>query len=207
MAENMKDNKIGLGKIGEQVLYSLFHSIFDRDHYRIKSNDYKNYNNGIGHGTDFKIWLGSCLLFDIEVKNWKLFSKPYGHDIIESEIIQRFRTSTAKYRILVISFIGLLSKSGLNLLKRNNIHVFSLDTLLGHKIFKSRLLYEIQAQLKQFITQLRQPIFNQIRLIDYTSNTVNCNTSHAILQTTDTPTDSSMDRIREYKDDTRTTLV
>jgi len=94
----MKANKIGLGLIAEKALVTILKSIF-RDSF-IQYNDFKNYNNGIGKGTDIKI----DHTFDIEVKNWRLYNKPYGHDIIQKEIVDRFQHSACRHKIVFISF-------------------------------------------------------------------------------------------------------
>lgn len=159
MKQYYDGKKIGLGKIGEMVLNSMLRGVFN-DGYRIKSNDFKNYNNGISKGVDFKIWLGSCLLFAIEAKNWRNFKKPYGKDIIENEIIARFRNCEAKYKVLIISFENLLSKEGHRMLRDAGIEVFSLNKLLGRKLFKNKLYFQLKVQLQQFINDLRAKVLD-----------------------------------------------
>lgn len=190
----MQSDKIGLGKINEIVLNSIFHSIFDSN-YRIKSNDFKNYNNGIGHGTDFKIWLGSLLLFEIEAKNWRDIGKPYGKEIVETEIIDRFHNSTAKHKILVISYDSLISKLGIDLLKRHNITVFSVDRLIGKKVFKSPLFYQIKAQLSTYLNGLRSVVVGRcVRLTEYV-NSQYSDTLDSVTINTDTRKQRNIDKI------------
>jgi len=151
-------NKELLGLINEKVLLAILSSVFKG--YKIKHNDFNRYQDGISRGVDFRVFERNKSLFDIEVKNWKLFNKPYGLDVIKLEILERFKNSCAKYKILIISFISLISTEGLSLLKRNNIHVFGVDRLIGKKFFdfKNRLFYELKAKFTKFLRSIPESL-------------------------------------------------
>lgn len=151
-------NKELLGLINEKVFLAVFMSLFKAtESFRIKHNDFNNYHDGISKGVDFRIFERNRSLFDIEVKNWKLFNKPYGLDVAEKEIVERFKNSCAVFKILIISFASLLSQPAIRLLRSHNIHVFSVDRLLGKKVFKTRFFYELRSKLAYFFHKLQKP--------------------------------------------------
>lgn len=147
-----QDYKIGLGKISEMLFYSLFCSLYPKNEgYSVKHVNWKKYN--YGHGVDLKVFEGCKQILGIECKNWRDLDRPYGTDIAETEIIDRFKHHGSGLKLLIISFIDLLTKQALQLLKQHGIHIIEVGKLIGKKDFKTRLFYELASKIRQTIKQ------------------------------------------------------
>lgn len=148
--ENKFDpNKIGLGKIAEQFVYSALRIAFKDPKVSILHNDWKFYTDSVGKGVDFTIIGRNGVIAEIEVKNWRWQSNwhLYGKEIVEREILSRF-SNKAKRKILVLSFKYIFTDRALKLLEANNIEIIEVGKLIGRKDFKSKLFYELKAKLK-----------------------------------------------------------
>ena len=105
----MRSRNIQLGINGERFVFSLFERTIgkkrlEKGWYQIKHQDWDN-NYNYGTGVDIGILEDDKPLIDIEVKNFKKQSRPYGTDIALKEVIPRFDGSTAPIRLLFISFV------------------------------------------------------------------------------------------------------
>lgn len=147
-------NKIALGIIGEMVAFALLSGLFKtKEGFKVKHIDWKRYN--CGFRVDLRVFKKCKSVMDIEVKNWRLFSKPYGTEIAISEIIDRFKKSCALFKILFITYKTLLTREALGLLDLHKIHVFEIGKLMGKKDFKNKFFYETKQRLAQFIKTIK----------------------------------------------------
>jgi hypothetical protein len=204
-----------LGLINEKIFLSVLRLIFDEEDYRIKSNDFKNYKDGIKKGVDFRIFERNKSLYDIEAKNWRDFDRPYGIDIVKTEMLERFKTSCATFKILIISFMSLIPTEGLKLLNQHHIHVFEVGRLLGKKVFKNKFFYELKSKLTEFLYTIKQQAktrtdffgvnsgLSVVKLTSYcnTNSVVTDNNHYNTKQVTnnkqqhDTPTQKQLDKL------------
>lgn len=119
-----------LGKNGEKFVNNVFERLIGKKRlkkgwYKIKHQDWaKNYNYGTG--TDIKIYEDNLLLVDVEVKNWKHQDRPYGTEIAISEILDRFTRSFAPVKLLIISFLSLLTNRAKELLRQSGIQTLEM---------------------------------------------------------------------------------
>jgi len=154
------NNRIDLGKIGEMVVVAIVKSIFKASEgFRVKHTDFRHYN--FGHGLDLRVFERNKQLLGIEVKNWKSFNKPYGMDIYESEILDRFKNFTYGMKLLIITTLSLLTKRAVNNLRRNNIFVVETNKLLGHKDFKSKVFWQIKTKIERLYAQYKHNLKNR----------------------------------------------
>lgn len=181
---SVSESKLALGIIAEKFIVSIVKSLFKANEgFKVKHTDFDNYN--FGHGLDLRVFDHNRELLGIEVKNWKLFNKPYGSNIAETEIIDRFKNCSAKIKLLIISFKSLLTKEALRLLKQNNIHVIETNKLIGHNDFKTKLFYTLKAQIQQLLTRpCASFVYSKLTNypIDNTINTVNIETHDTTLE-------------------------
>lgn len=95
-----------------------------------------------------------------EAKNWSQQNKPYGHKTIyEKVLINRLIHSNALLKILFISFISLISKKGLALLKAHNVHVFEIGKVVTYADLPRRgrdssFFYSIKNRFESFIDNI-----------------------------------------------------
>lgn len=130
----MKSNKIGLGIIGKKWFHALVKSIFKaRQGYKIKHVDWENYS--YGYGQDLRLFKRNRQVMASEVKNWRKMDRPYGTDIAEKEIMDRFANFSGGFKILVISFLCLLTRKAKMLLRSHNIYVIEIGKLIGKNDF------------------------------------------------------------------------
>jgi len=174
------NNKIGLGVILEKWAYAVLKSIFrNNSGFRIKQVNWDRYNYGFG--LDLRVFKGSSQILGIECKNWRDFDRPYGTDIAVSEIIDRFRNHAGGIKVLVITFLSLLTKEALRLLQTHNIHVIEIGKLIGKLDFprkgrNSKVFYQLKAKLSKLWFGAKFGHSSHVsldRLDNYTSNTLN----------------------------------
>lgn len=130
----MHSNKIGLGIIGEKFVYAVLASIFKaKEDFRVKHVDWNNYS--YGHGQDLRVFKRNRQVLGIECKNWRKLNRPYGTDIAEKEVIDRFANFAGGFKILVISFLYLLTRKARRFLKAHNIYAIEIGKLIGKNDF------------------------------------------------------------------------
>lgn len=129
--------KITMGILGEKFVSKVLESIYrkEKGFYVEHQNWAKNYN--YGNGLDVQVREHGKPKIDVEVKNWKLFNKPYGMDVVKTEILERFENSKAQLKLLVITFVCLLSKKAFQLLEQYNIKIIEIGNLITRITFRS----------------------------------------------------------------------
>ena len=186
------NNKVGLGVIGEKFSDSVAKSIFKvEDGYRVKHVDWDNYS--YGHGLDLRVFKRNKQVLAIEVKNWREMNRPYGTETARTEIIDRFRNYAGGLKVLIISFLCLLTKKALELLEAHNIHVIEIGKLVGRKDFPRKgkdneVFYRLKSRLHKlwldYMHDQKQAssksfgCVNQFKLDNYMSVNTNTQNKH-----------------------------
>ena len=181
------NGRIGLGIIGEKFNNSVAKSIFKvKEGYRVRHVDWDNYS--YGHGLDLRVFKRNKQVMAIEVKNWRKMNRPYGTDIARTEIIDRFKNCAGGIKVLIISFLCLLTKQALTLLEKHNIHIIETRKLIGKNDFpkkgrNNKVFYSLKSKLSKLWCDLKQARTKvcgcvnskQVRLdkIDINDNTTN----------------------------------
>ncbi|MDH5783159.1 MAG: hypothetical protein OEZ35_05790 [Candidatus Bathyarchaeota archaeon] len=187
----MKSNKVGLGIIGEKFSDSVAKSIFKvKEGYRVIHVDWDNYS--YGYGLDLRVFKRNKQVMAIEVKNWREMNRPYGTETARTEIIDRFRNYAGGLKVLIVSFLCLLTKKALELLETHNIHIIEMEKLVGRKDFprkgkNNEVFYQLKNKLQKLWLDYRHnqkqtnPRFlgcvSQFKLDNYvsTTNTIELN--------------------------------
>lgn len=119
----------------------------------------------------------------IEVKNWRKFDRPYGTEIVKTEILDRFKNFAGGLKVLIISFLCLFTKEALRLLEKHNIHVIEIGKLVGKKDFprkgkNNKTFYSLKSKLLKLWANHKQQArpkvcgcvsVNQLRIDKYDS--------------------------------------
>jgi len=183
----MKSNKVGLGIIGEKFSDSVAKSIFKvKDGYRVKHVDWDNYS--YGHGLDLRVFKRNKQVLAVEVKNWREMNRPYGTETARTEIIDRFKNYAGGLKVLIISFLCLLTKKALELLEAHNIHIVEVGKLIGKNDFppkghNAKAFYSLKAKIERLFKERAKSVFcgvhsgcgNQLLLSGVDTTTVNNN--------------------------------
>jgi len=143
------------GVNGESHVINVLKAVIGRHRLNVLHVDWFNHYNH-GDGADFKIVDTEFnVLVEGEVKNWQQQGRPYGTEIIESEVLTRF-TTEAPIKLLIITFLSLLTHKALELLKQHGITVIEVGGLmLGEgksRLFKP-LLKKLYSILKPLLTK------------------------------------------------------
>ena len=147
------NDKVGLGVIGEKFCSSVAKSIFKvEEGYRVKHVDWDNYS--YGHGLDLRVFKRNKQVMAVEVKNWREMNRPYGTETVRTEITDRFKNYAGGLKVLIISFLYLLTKKALELLEAHNIHVIEIGKLVGRKDFprkgkNNEVFYRLKNKLRK----------------------------------------------------------
>ena len=139
--------------------------------YRIEYNDFDNYAQEVG-GLDIEVYHKRKLLYVFEVKNWTWFVCPYGTDRLRENTFERFSGLGNVIKILLISYLSLLTYGFKDLLKQHDIHGFEFTKVITEEdLHNTGFITYIANRLKQFIDSVRKGI----RLFGNTTviNTVN----------------------------------
>ena len=188
-AKMKSNNKIGLGVIGEKFTNSVAKSIFKvKKGYRVKHVDWDNYS--YGHGLDLRVFKRNKQVMAVEVKNWREMNRPYGTETARTQIIDRFKNYAGGLKVLMISFLCLLTKKALELLEAHNIYIIEIGKLVGRNDFPRKgkdneVFYQLKSKLQKLWidhkSNQKQPnpksldYVNQFKLDNYLSTT-NTNT-------------------------------
>lgn len=152
-----------VGKTGERILYSALSMKFRKsDGCKITHNPFNDqYKYACSHGLDLTLETPEFTVA-IEAKNLNLKPKPYGTKFVYEKVLPRFvRVSPKMIKILIITYIELLTKKALRLLSKMHIHVFETRQFLTIDIYKKenlKQLYSLSNNLKNFIYEAQQPI-------------------------------------------------
>ena len=153
------NNKIGLGIIGEKFTNSVAKSIFRaKDGYRVEHVDWDNYS--YGHGLDLRVFKRNKQVIAVEVKNWRQMNRPYGAVYAEEQILDRFKNYAGGIKVLIISFLCLLTKKALELLEAHDIHVIEIGKLVGKNDFprkgkNNKTFYSLKSKLSKLWRDLK----------------------------------------------------
>jgi len=144
-----------LGVNGENHVVNVLKAIVTKHRFSVSHIDwFGSYNHG--DGSDFKIIDGEFnIVVEGEVKNWQQQNRPYGTDIIKEEVLTRYETQ-APVKLLIITFLSLLTQKALELLREHGITVIEVNGLmLGEaksRLFKP-LLRKLYPILKPLLTK------------------------------------------------------
>lgn len=147
-------NKVGLGIIGEKFDVAVVKTLFHKKFYRIHHNNWESHNLSIGLGADILIYgkKETKPKIAIECKNWRKLGRPYGYETVQSQIMHRFRNLPSDcLKILIISFISLLTKSMHEYLSNHNILLIERGKLVGKRDFRSQVFYQLRRKLNAVI--------------------------------------------------------
>jgi len=137
-----------LGINGESFAVHVLKAIIGKNPLTVLHQDWFSHYN-YGEGSDFKIADSEFnVLVEGEVKNWKHQNRPYGTEIAKEEILPRY-TTQAPIKLLIITYLSLLTQKALELLRQHNITVIEVSGLIvkatKNQLFKPllRKLYPI----------------------------------------------------------------
>jgi len=123
------------GICGEKPIVHMIKCMIGKTRFRkgwfyIKHNSWgRHYCHG--HGTDITVFdKDHDSIIDIEIKNWKEQPRNYGIETAQNEIIDRFRDSTAKIKLLIISYISLLTYKARDLIENAGIKIMELGNFI-----------------------------------------------------------------------------
>lgn len=105
-----------------------------------KSYD-KKYRNEERSDVDLKTFKNEILWMDEECKNWKNPTNQYGLPKAQSEVIERFKNSKAKYKVLSIPNFNVFNWKARKQIISKGIKIFETGKLIGSKDFRSHSLY------------------------------------------------------------------
>jgi hypothetical protein len=174
-----------LGIALEKWLYALLRVLFPVSlGFRITHPDWSNYNNH--HGVDFRVFERNKEILAIECKNWRDIGKKYGTDVAQTEIIDRFRHIGTGLKVCIISFLDVLSKPAIQLVKSYNIRLIQIGKLVGHRDFKASLFHRVKSTINKLVKSQKSSSSNSIPLLasnpitNYTSTDNNVDTKTTI---------------------------
>lgn len=161
------------------MVLSMFYP--SKDGYRIEHEDWNNYTAHMGTSTDIRLFLRNKLIAVFECKNWRILPEHrYGLEAVKREIVSRFNNCGTNLKVLIISFREQLSKRALSFLESNNIQIIETGKLIGKKDFRSKLIYQLGKQIKQFIRAFKPTIKPSNQLFSNQVSSSNVNTvSHS----------------------------
>ncbi|MFB3889207.1 MAG: hypothetical protein ACE14S_06925 [Candidatus Bathyarchaeia archaeon] len=181
------------GICGEEgILDSLRVNFKKRDGFTIKHNNFSNRKEyASGSGMDLIVQkldddLGLVDLAQIEVKNLKEQPKPYGIDYVKRHILPRTKDNSV-IKILVITFLVLLSQPSIKLLKQSGWTILEVGERITSQFYKSKFKYALANKLKSIISKIKpkSPLFlSNYKLLTNYTNTSNTN---KITEQHDTP--------------------
>jgi hypothetical protein len=167
----------------------------------VNHTDFKHYNFGVG--LDVKVLdQNKHALVDVEVKNWKHFDRPYGSCVAKSEILDRFAQSTARIKLLIISYRSLLTQDALTLIRSHDIQIVELGNLVTKSTF-SQLFASTLKQLKHvlFGAKVYHHTTKTIPLTNYTEHTVTVREHDTNILTLEELMSRAVERASEIVDD------
>ena len=146
-----------LGISLEKFLFAVIKCFFPKKKgYEYWHVDWRKYTKYQGKSIDLQLFFKDLLLIDFECKNWRFQQKfYYGIKDAQEQIIARFKDSIAKLKMLVISFLGQLSRPAQRLLEEHNIIVIETDKLVGRKDYRTSLFKELGHKIKDLVSRVQ----------------------------------------------------
>jgi len=126
---------IYLGILGEKCVHAVLKRIYPKKKGFIVKHP--EWNEDYPNDNSFDISVTSQdgkRLLDGEAKNWKKQPRTYGVDTVQKQIISRFITSTARLKILFISYLELLTEEAISLIQESGILIIELGYLITDKL-------------------------------------------------------------------------
>jgi hypothetical protein len=147
----------------EKFANCILRSIFPKSKgYRVLTVDWSNYEND--REIDLRVFEGCKQILQIECKNWRdIREGMYGPDVVAREILPRFNKSGG-WKILFLSHKCIFTKNALRVLGENHIHIIEIGKVVEYSDFKTRLLYQIKAQVKGLIAALTSKLAKSNRV-------------------------------------------
>jgi hypothetical protein len=173
------------GKTGERVISSAVATQYKaKDGFTVRHNNFNSeYEFSCSSGLDVKLFEGCRELASFEVKNWQKQPKPYGTETTKEQILSRFDHCGGGIKILIITFMSLLTKEGIRLIEQAGILIFEIGELLTTAFYQDlKKLYSLGNRLKKAIQNfwqgkqcrptflVQQQIDSQITVKDSTVN-------------------------------------
>lgn len=202
------------GKIGEKVTVSAVQiSYKTKDGFKVKHNPFgSEYQYACSSGIDIKVTQGCKDYAEIEVKNLSPQPKPYGTDFVREKILPRFAHSGGGLKLLVITFLCLLTNLAVKLLEQQGIVIIEVGEKLTNEFYRNlKKLYTLGNRIHKAITNFwkqkvqpktSQPLFstNQLQLdsINTSISTVD-NVNNEVTKQHDTPTLSYSQYVKEFE--------
>jgi len=134
------------GALGEKPVAKVIRMLYPAERgFKVTSNSFKSIKDYCsGEGMDVKV----RNLFEIEVKNLKQQDKPYGTDFVKRHILSRARNCNL-LKILIITYINLLTKAGITLLHKHGWIILEVGERLTEDFLKSKKkLYSLRAKIR-----------------------------------------------------------
>lgn len=161
------------GSTGERIVTSAVNLSFRKqDGYYIKHNNFEDITQYCtGYGMDITIQYkpeGYGFVCAIEVKNLKDQKKPYGTDFVKRHILPRGEGITG-LKLLVITFLSLLTKQGIELLKKHGWKFVEVEERLTYEFYEKGnryKLYELADKIKKAVRSL----YNKLSSLPYYIN-------------------------------------
>lgn len=145
----------------------LFLGLLLTSSYKKTENFLPKYHRTVGEYIDKQskesdniVYYNEMKFLEGEAKNWSQQNKPYGRNTIyEKVLLNRLIHSNALIKILFISFLSLISKKGLALLKAHGVHVFEVGKVVTHadlprKGRNNKFFYSTKHRFQMFINNI-----------------------------------------------------
>ena len=166
--------KIGLGILGEMLANAVLSTLYPKCKGYIVQHQNWRKNYVMGEGLDLQDKDShKRSLVDVEVKNWKKQPRTYGIQTAKDEILSRFSNSTAKLKLLIITYLSLLSKDAIQLIRSCGIQIIELGDLVTKQTF--RQLFQNGIKRLKSILFGERALSTQHKLVEYLSNNNNAN--------------------------------
>lgn len=147
------------GKTGEKVVTNSLRTKYKtKDGFEVKHNKFNNeYEYSCGKGIDIKLFEGCKEKAQIEVKNWSRQPKPYGLDSVQQDILPRFSHNGGGIKLLIITFISLLTKLAVQLIEQEGIQIIEVGERLTTEFYRDlKKLYVLGSKIHKTITNFWQ---------------------------------------------------
>jgi hypothetical protein len=138
------------GKKGEQVVSYASHKAFPE--WTVKHNNFgKQYEYCCSSGVDVTLTKDNYQPIVLEVKNLADQTKPYGTDFVVRHILPRFAHLINCLKVLVITFLHLLTQKAIQLLKDNDIQIIEVGERLTTQFQITNKIHILANRLQHLI--------------------------------------------------------
>lgn len=132
-------------------MFAVLSSLFPKSKgFRTKHVDWSNYTSEMGKGLDLRVFQRSRQIIGMEVKDFREYDRPYGTDFVRKHVLERFKNFAGGVKILIISFLCLLTRKGLELIESHGIHIVEVGKVFSiRKDVKTPLFWKIRSKVEQ----------------------------------------------------------